>query len=131
MIDLYERLAARIDELEAALVPDLHRRPWWQTYIEAGVAQLRAGRNGQGRETPLAYSLHVWTYAHPDIVWRALAEDRDILRRHTPDRVPYEIPREWACEACTVDDGTRYVRLVRWPCPDVESLARRLDVEVS
>ena len=132
MTTLYERLMARIDELEAALVPDLHRRPWWQAYIEAGVAQLRAGRDGQGRETPLAYSLHIWAYAHPDVVRRALAEDRDILRRHAlPDRVPIEdlppYPCEWGSRrasdpACTV--------WVDWPCEEIRSLARRHGVEV-
>ncbi|HEX5972562.1 MAG TPA: DUF6221 family protein, partial [Gemmatimonadaceae bacterium] len=123
-MDLHAVLLARIEELEriAKAVPYLAARMWDNG--RAGVGAVKA-RQHWTDEARVLIEEHAHLHG-PAAVLRGLAEDRDILRRHTAGRWPsvedgYDAP---TCIGCGRDDTGDPRYLV--PCPEIESLARRL-----
>lgn len=106
---LHARLENRIEELESmATVAARGETQTTITWLEpVGVAEADA----------LLDFLNAWD---PATVLRGLAEDRDILRRHANYR--------GNCQWCI---SRRHGSDWPYPCPDLESLARRLNVEVT
>jgi len=89
-------------------------------------------------ETATTYDRNMgWHKPYVEFVLRGLAEDRDILRRHEPDRIPADRPQDWDCRGCEVHMGNlscdygEHEHTVPWPCPEVLSVARRHGIEAS
>lgn len=117
MATLHERLSARIEELER--VAKAVGEEWGS---DAGWRQL-------AMVWSLTGDLETYVADHtPALVLRGLAEDRDILARHTPT------PRDTAagastlfCPGCSIFDGlSGHAAIVRADkCRELPSLARR------
>lgn len=133
MTTLYERLTARIDELERIARACLADAPTpWTVTRGVGVVRIIRDHSGIAICSPVeADAEHIAAW-DPATVLRGLEEDRDILQRHAlPDRVPIEDLPPYPCEWCSrrASDPAFSV-WVDWPCEEIRSLARRHGVEV-
>jgi len=145
MTTLYERLTARIGELEriakAAMPAGIVNERWYMSAVagdewrvrerstEAPVADVIGGVFGDRGEE---YARHITAW-DPATVLRGLEEDRAILQRHAlPDRVPIEDLPPYPCEWCSRRaSDPAFTVWVDWPCEEIRSLARRHGVEVT
>ena len=156
-MSLHEKLIARLDELEA-LAKKATPGPWRHvdfadppyqpmtsegmesTYMGCGsVITMGEGVEGgdiaapngdlypRGGYSPDGDMAIIAAVASPDVVLRQVTEDREVLKRHQP--LTYELTHETATTCNWCDGGED--RVPEWPCPDLESLARRLGVDVT
>lgn len=122
--DLHERLAARLQELQDRTAELANGAPFTET---VNICTCYGGMAPYGHEP------HCGT--EPGEAWwvidqliRSIHEEREVLKRHVPDRMPSDTPNLWECEACTVGDWFRRERGVDYPCTEIFSLARRIGV---
>ena len=131
-MSLHEDITRRLDELEALArrAYDAEPGPWAlhhnaTRYGRADEWEIRDYDGDSlawvGVENDARLIVHV---ASPDVVLRAVAEDREVLKRH--QRV------DWyeggaGCWYCSGEEDEGH-RAVDYPCPEVLSLARRLGV---
>jgi hypothetical protein len=130
-VSLHEDITRRLGELEElALRATAHGdMGWWQGtgnpgWIVDNAGALVARTEWAGMEYPWPDAALIAAVASPDVVLRAVAEDREVLKRH--QRV------DWyeggaGCWYCSGEEDEGH-RAVDYPCPEVLSLARRLGV---
>jgi hypothetical protein len=127
--DLHERLTARLQELQDRTAELADGAPFTVTVD---------GCTCYGGMAPYGHEPHCGTEPGDawwviDLLVRSIGEEREVLKRHAPDRMPSNAPNLWECEACSVDietscDWVHHERGVDWPCAEILSLAKRIGV---
>ncbi len=130
MADLHERLAAKLDELQRIAGRAHNAEPGAWTIRQArGLAGVNRFNVVDAAGDELAWvgehndARLIAAAASPDVVLRAVAEDREVLKRHVRDHI-YD-DQTWHCCVCVDGD----VVALAWPCPEVLSLARRHGID--
>ena len=139
-MSLHEDITRRLGELEElALRATAHGdMGWWQGtgnpgWIVDNAGALVARTEWAGMEYPWPDAALIAAVASPDVVLRAVAEDREVLKRHRPAELHVWEHGE-SYPACThgYEDEDDIADAIWWHrCPEVLSLARRLGVDVT